>query len=101
MQAAHIRNLLDVGVAPGKYDMHRESFNPLRHVVRMYDFQLWQEDGEGGGSFFSHAAAQLEYATASAYHLNPQASTFNLQPSTLNPQPSTLNPQPSTLNLQP
>ena len=62
MQAAHIRNLLDVGVASGKYDMKTARCTPLDSLMSMYDFPL----ANARGGFLSHAAAQLELATASA-----------------------------------
>ena len=76
MQAAHIRNLLDVGVASGKYDMKTARCTPLDSLMSMYDFPL----ANARGGFLSHAAAQLEMATASALRSLAHARPFEPDP---------------------
>ena len=72
--------MLDVGVAPGKYDMNGKRRNPLGNIVSIYNFRLWKEEGWEGRRFFSHATAPLEYAKASAENLNPKPFTLNSRP---------------------
>ena len=68
VQAAHIRNLLDAEVAPGTYGMEVGNVKPLEILAAMFKPELSNE-GVGGSSMFSRAAAQLEYAATSALNL--------------------------------
>ena len=64
VQAAHIRNLLDLEVGSGTYDMDVGQFKPFEALAMLF----FEHSKEGGvaGSMFSRAAAQLEYAATSA-----------------------------------
>ena len=68
VQAAHIRNLLDLEVASGTYDMDPGTVKPLKIIAMFFNFELSKEEG-GGSSVFSRAATQLEYATTSARNI--------------------------------
>ena len=70
VQAAHVRNLLDSGVAQGTYDMEVGDVKPLELIANIFNFESSNEEG-GGASASSRAwvAAQLEYAATSALNL--------------------------------
>jgi len=68
VHAAHIRNLLDMEVAPGTYEMDTSNQKPLEQVARLFNFEFSKKEG-GGASLFSRAAAQLEKAATSAFNM--------------------------------
>jgi len=68
VQAAHIRNLLDMDVALGTYEIEVGDINPLEILATL--FNLGFSGGQGAGvSVFSRAAAKMEYAAKSALNL--------------------------------
>ena len=68
VQAAHLRNLLDMEVAPGTYDMDTGNMKPLDQIARIFNFEFSKEEG-AGASVFSRAAAQLEDAATGALNI--------------------------------
>jgi hypothetical protein len=64
VQAAHIRNLLELGVAPGTYDMAVTNQKPLEQLAIFFNYEL--SNGGGVGVGVSRAAAQLEKAATRA-----------------------------------
>ena len=68
VQAAHVRNLLDMEVAPGTYDMDTGNMKPLEQIARIFNFEFLKEEG-AGASVFSRAAAQLEHAATGALNI--------------------------------
>jgi hypothetical protein len=65
IQAAHVRNLLDLEVASGTYEMDTGNLKPLEGIAKLFSFEFSKEGGVGA-SVFSRAAAHLEYAATSA-----------------------------------
>ena len=68
VQAAHVRNLLEVEVAPGTYNMDTGDMKPLEQIARIFNFEFSKEEG-AGASVFSRAAAQLEHAATGALNI--------------------------------
>jgi hypothetical protein len=58
VQAAHARNLLDLEVASGTYNLDVGNMKPLEQIAMLFNFEISKEEG-GGASLFSRAAAQL------------------------------------------
>jgi len=56
VQASHVRNLLDLEVPSGTYDMEVGNFQPFAAIATFFDFEFSKEEG---GSVFSRAAAHL------------------------------------------
>ena len=59
LQVAHVRYLLDMEVASGSYDMDVGTMQPLEQIATFFNCDFSQQEGSGGGSVFSRAAAQL------------------------------------------
>jgi hypothetical protein len=66
VQAAHVRNLLDLEVAPGTYEMEVGNFQPFAAIATFFDLEFSKEEGVG---VFSRVASQLEYAATSALNI--------------------------------
>jgi hypothetical protein len=75
VQAAHIRNLLDLGVASGTYDMDTGNVIPFETIATFFNFELSKQEG-AGASLFSRA---LNIAQRSASWLTRKALTFTEQ----------------------
>ena len=79
VQAAHIRNLLDLEVAQGTYDMEVSNevsnMKPLEQVAMLFNFGFSKEAG-AGASVFSRAVAQLEYAATSALNIAQRSASW-------------------------
>ena len=75
VQAAHIRNLLDLEVASGTYDMEVWNMKPVEKIAMLFNFGLSKEKG-GGTSVFSRAVAQLEYAATSALNIAQRSASW-------------------------
>ena len=78
VQAAHIRNLLDMGVAPGTYEIEEVGKqNPMEKLATFFNFEF--SNGEGGGvgdSIFSRAAAHLENAATGALNIAQRSASW-------------------------
>ena len=75
VQAAHIRNLLDLEVASGTYDMDTGNMKPLEQLANFFSLELAKEEGPGA-SLISRAAAHLEYAAASALNIAQRSASW-------------------------
>ena len=75
VQAAHIRNLLDLEVASGNYDMELGNMKPLEQMAMFFDLGFSKEEG-AGASLFSRAAAHLEYAATSALNIAQRSASW-------------------------
>jgi hypothetical protein len=75
VQAAHIRNLLDLEVASGTYDLEVGNIKPLELLAMLFNFEISKEGG-GGASVFSRAAAHLEYAATSALNIAQRSASW-------------------------
>jgi len=79
VQAAHVRNLLDLEVAPGTYDMEVWNMKPLEQIAMLFNFGFSKEEG-AGASVFSRAIARLEdVAQRSASWLTRNAVKLTLE----------------------
>ena len=58
LQVAHVRYLLDLGVASGTYDMSTGNSKPLKTIALFFNVESSKEEG-GGASVFARAVAQL------------------------------------------
>jgi len=76
VQAAHIRNLLDLEVASGTYDMEVWNVKPLEQVAMLYNFGGFSKEEGAGSSMFSRAVAQLEYAATSALNIAQRSTSW-------------------------
>jgi len=54
VQAAHIRNLLNLAVASGPYDMDTGNVIPFETIAPFFNFEFSKQQG-GGASLFSRA----------------------------------------------
>jgi len=75
VQAAHVRNLLDLEVASGTYDMKAGDMKPLESLSRAFSFEFSKAEG-AGASLFSRAAAQLEYAATGALNIAQRSASW-------------------------
>jgi hypothetical protein len=75
VQAAHIRNLLDLEVASGTYDIEVRNLQPLQLIATLFNFEFSKEEG-AGASLFSSAVAHLEYAATSALNITQRATSW-------------------------
>jgi hypothetical protein len=75
VQAAHVRNLLDMEVASGTYDMGVGNMKPLEQIAMLFNFEFLNEE-EAGASVFSRAVAQLEYAATSALNIAQRSASW-------------------------
>ena len=77
VQAAHIRNLLDLGVATGTYEMEIKNQKPLEQLAMFFNWEFSSGAGAGGGdSVFSQVAAQLGYVTTSALDIAQRSAVW-------------------------
>jgi len=74
VQAAHVRNLLDLEVASGTYDL-AGSIKPLELIALLFNLEF-SKYGGGGASVFSRAAAQLEYTASSALNIAQRSASW-------------------------
>jgi len=111
VQAAHVRNLLDLEVASGTYDMEVGSMKPLELITTFFSFEFWKDEG-GDASVFSRAVAHLEYAARGALNIAKRSASWLTRKAlrfrarwsfrlNVNPAPGPLNPAPQTLNSEP
>jgi hypothetical protein len=75
VQAAHIRNLLDLEVASGTYDMVTGNLKPLEQLADIFSLGLREEEGPGTSLIF-RAAAHLEYAATSALNIAQRSASW-------------------------
>ena len=68
VQAAHVRNLLDMETASGTYDMDTENIKPFEQIAMFFKIDFSKEEGVGA-SVFSRAAARIEYAATRALNI--------------------------------
>ncbi|KAJ1471492.1 hypothetical protein T484DRAFT_1916223, partial [Baffinella frigidus] len=78
VQAAHVRNLLDLEVAPGTYDMDTGNMKPLEQIAMLFANFEFSKEGGGGDSVFSRAGfrAQMEYAATSALNIAQRSASW-------------------------
>jgi len=76
VQAAHVRNLLDMEVAPGTYDMDVGNVQPLAQISMLFDLGFSKEGVGGGASVLSRAATTLEYAATSALNFAQRSASW-------------------------
>jgi len=74
VQAAHVRNLLDMEVGSGTYDMDVGQFKPFGAIAMLF-FEFSKEGGVGTG-MFSRAAVQLGYAATSALNIAQRSASW-------------------------
>jgi hypothetical protein len=78
VQAAHVRNLLDLEVASGTYDTDTGHQKPLEQIAMLFNLELSKEGG--GASVLSRAvqsaASQLEYAATSALNIAQRSASW-------------------------
>ena len=74
VQAAHVRNLLDLNVGSGTYDMDVGHFKPFE-AIAMLCFEFSKEGGVGA-SMFSRAAAQMEHAATRALNIAQRSASW-------------------------
>jgi hypothetical protein len=75
LQVAHVRYLLDMGVASGTYDMEVGDMKPLEIIAKFFNFEFSKEEG-AGASLFARAAAKLEYAATSALSIAQRSASW-------------------------
>ena len=75
LQVAHARYLLDLEVASGTYDMEVVNLKPFEHMAMLFNLGVSKEEGDGA-SFFSRAAARLEYAATSALNIAQRSASW-------------------------
>ena len=68
LQVAHVRYLLDMEVASGSHDMDVGKMQPLEQIATFFNCDFSKQEGSGGASVFSRAAAQLGTSALNIAH---------------------------------